>query len=69
MPIYEYRCDDCAVKYEKIVPSASSEAPPCPNCSSTKVVKLISVPGGMTGGSAQTGPCGATRASCSSGFS
>lgn len=72
MPIYEYRCTQCGVRYEKIIFSSSAPAPACPNCNSQQVVKLISVPGGMPGGNrteAGMGPCGASRAECSSGFS
>ncbi len=50
MPIYEYHCSGCGIKYEKIILSSSAtQAPPCPNCGSQDVQKLISVPGGMTG--------------------
>ena len=70
MPIYEYRCTQCGVKYEKIVFSSSAPAPACPSCNSDEVEKLISVPGGMGGSSSEaTGPCGASKASCGSGFS
>jgi putative FmdB family regulatory protein len=72
MPIYEYRCIACGVKYEKIVFKTDGQSPPCPHCASPEVEKLISVPGGMTGGSSggsEVGPCGVTRAGCSSGFS
>lgn len=72
MPIYEYRCTQCGVRYEKITFSSSDPIPACPNCHSEQVEKLISVPAGMPGGShegAGVGPCGADRGSCSSGFS
>jgi len=70
MPIYEYRCTRCGVKYEKIIFSSSASAPACPSCNSDEVEKLISVPGGMGGSSSvAAGPCGASKASCGSGFS
>lgn len=69
MPIYEYRCTQCGVRYEKIIFSSSAPAPACPSCNSEQVEKLISVPGGMGGSSTATGPCGASKVSCGSGFS
>jgi putative FmdB family regulatory protein len=69
MPIYEYRCKECGVRYERIVFSMSAPAPACPNCQSEEVEKLISVPGGMSGGDSGVASCGAPRSSCSSGFS
>jgi hypothetical protein len=47
----------------------SAPAPVCPNCQSEEVEKLISVPGGMSGGDSGVASCGAPRSSCSSGFS
>jgi len=43
MPIYEYRCEECGEKFEKLVASfrLAAEAD-CPKCGSTKVKKIIS---------------------------
>jgi putative FmdB family regulatory protein len=41
MPIFEYRCNDCETKFEKIVLSRSSDIQ-CPDCSSAHVEKLLS---------------------------
>lgn len=35
MPIYEYICEDCSARYEKLV-RANGEAIACPKCGSTK---------------------------------
>ena len=74
MPIYEYRCKECGVKFEKVLPMSSSPVPPCPSCGSSGPEKLISVPGGLGGDTAgfrgQGCPAGGAGA-CpkSSGFS
>lgn len=41
MPIYEYRCSSCGDAFEKMV-KISAPTPPCPNCSSDDVRKLVS---------------------------
>lgn len=71
MPIYEYHCNDCGISYEKIVLSqrSASESQSCPNCGSTKVAKLISVPGacGVSVGSGTKER--SAPSSCGAGFS
>lgn len=47
MPLYEYRCPDCGVKYEKIVPNFSAPIPACPGCGGGRAEKLLSIPGGV----------------------
>lgn len=32
MPIYEYRCEDCGTKFEKLVRSAEANGLACPSC-------------------------------------
>ena len=56
MPIYEYRCAECAEKFELFVRSvARQDAPTCPKCGSQRVHKAISLFGvGSTGGSSKT---------------
>ena len=43
MPIYEYRCQDCGEKFEKLV-RGNSEQPElaCPNCGGKQAQKLLS---------------------------
>ncbi|MCO4743348.1 MAG: zinc ribbon domain-containing protein [Proteobacteria bacterium] len=40
MPIYEYACESCGHRFEKLV-RMSDDAPPCPECEGA-VRKLIS---------------------------
>jgi putative FmdB family regulatory protein len=42
MPLFEYKCRDCAMKFEKIVASSVVEVV-CRNCGSPRVDKLLSV--------------------------
>jgi putative FmdB family regulatory protein len=42
MPIFEYKCQDCGTKFEKIVSSSASEVV-CKACDSPRVEKLLSV--------------------------
>jgi putative FmdB family regulatory protein len=32
MPIYEYRCEDCGTKFEKLVRRSDVESIECPSC-------------------------------------
>jgi putative FmdB family regulatory protein len=68
MPIYEYICDSCNERFEKIVINKQQEIS-CPNCSSKKASIQLSVfataggspPGGSasgSGGSCCGGGCG-----------
>jgi putative FmdB family regulatory protein len=42
MPIYEYVCNDCRTRYEKLV-RASGEPIACPHCGSAKSTLQFSV--------------------------
>jgi putative FmdB family regulatory protein len=64
MPIFEYRCRDCGMKFEKIVAS-STAAVTCKNCESPEVQMLLSVfavGSARASGSPDPGPCGACGA-------
>ena len=53
MPIYEYRCNKCGQRFEKLIRSVNQ--PPeiiCPQCHSRQVQRLISAPAVHTGGEA-----------------
>ena len=41
MPIYEYRCDDCDARFEKIV-LREPDVVECPDCAGRKTQRLIS---------------------------
>ena len=63
MPLYEYRCQDCAHDFELLV--RESTALECPACHGTKLEKQLSVfavgaDGGRSTGRLPmaTGPCG-----------
>lgn len=70
MPIYEYVCDDCGARYERIVMSKSAEIN-CPKCASSRHTLQLSV-FRTTGNSsssngkdfASLGGCGCTPKSC-----
>ncbi len=42
MPIYEYRCEACAERFEELLSSSDKPAPPCPKCGSANVVRVYS---------------------------
>mgnify|MGYP003681935130 CR=1 FL=1 len=47
MPIYEYRCQECGEKFEKLVRSMNSAlATECPNCGGQRV-NFVSINFGM----------------------
>ena len=56
MPVYEYRCESCGERFEKLVRSMRQDPPEmrCPACQGTEVRRLISAPvvhsGGVGGG-------------------
>jgi len=41
MPIYEYECKTCEKHFDKLV-RLNAPVPPCPECGSTDVTKLVS---------------------------
>ncbi len=66
MPLYEYACDKCEHTFEALV--FDGETVECPECSATKVTKLLSVPARpqsqgaglpLSGGCGEGPPCGA----------
>ena len=42
MPIYEYRCESCNVRFEEFLSSSEKPSPPCPACGSETVERLMS---------------------------
>ena len=55
MPLYEYTCRDCSSEFELLV--RGSEQPRCPECESSKLEKLLSVPAAHTAGSRDLPTC------------
>ena len=43
MPIYEYACRSCAHQFELLI-RGTSATPACPECKSTDLEKLLSLP-------------------------
>jgi putative FmdB family regulatory protein len=41
MPIYEFECEQCGVRFEELV-AAAAVPPACPECESTETRRLIS---------------------------
>jgi putative FmdB family regulatory protein len=71
MPIYEYVCDDCGERYERIVMS-QTQAITCPKCDSAKHTIQLSVFAAPANGNrssanataSSAGSCGCTPRSC-----
>jgi putative FmdB family regulatory protein len=61
MPLYEYRCHDCDLKFERYV-RAWGDAVVCPACESGSVDKLLSTFAFAGGGGSGSSPGGG--ASC-----
>ena len=78
MPIYEYRCESCAEKFELLTRFAERDSPQvCPACESTKTRVMVSS-FAFAGGDASSvsdfstessggGCCGGACGSCGSG--
>lgn len=43
MPIYEYVCRTCGVKFDHLARTMVEAAPPCPKCGAAKPEKQLSV--------------------------
>lgn len=56
MPIYEYRCDDCGTKFEKLVRRAAETATlTCPSCGESHLKQELSVFSARANGSPRVG--------------
>jgi len=68
VPIYEYRCRQCAEKFEKLVRSSAAAAKvECPKCHSSEVKKVFSVFGTSGFGTASPGFDSVSAGSCDTG--
>ncbi len=66
MPLYEYQCDACGEKFEKMIRfSEQNQRPECPVCQSKETHKLVSIfassTTGSTGGSSSSSCGGSGR--------
>lgn len=58
MPIYEYRCQDCDAKFEKLVRRAEDASElACPSCGQKNLSLQLSVFASRTGGSGGEEAC------------
>lgn len=51
MPIYEFKCEHCQQEFEHLQKVSDQSRPPCPNCHSLNVGRLVSAPGFQLKGS------------------
>jgi len=65
MPIYEYECDRCQDRFEKLVRSDCCVEVVCPSCGSDEVHKVMSLFGVRAGGPSK-GPYQPAGNSCGS---
>ncbi len=57
MPIYEYRCEDCGSKFEKLVRRAAESADiECPSCGQKHLKQELSVFAAHSGSSKSAAP-------------
>ena len=61
MPIYEYTCKDCNNEFEELVSSDKVDNPKCPECSSDKTERKMSVFGGLSGSNTTGSSCGSSN--------
>ena len=70
MPIFEYTCDDCGTKFEKLVRTSSGASDTeCPSCGQQHLTKDYSTFAARANGSSHESPapaCGAGM--CQNGF-
>jgi len=67
MPLFEYACESCKSSFELLI--RGGDTPACPQCASTRLERLLSVPAAHVAGGKQNlpicdgpppsaGPCG-----------
>ncbi len=71
MPLYEYLCQECHARFERLILSRETEGATCPSCDSSQTRRLMSVIAGLGRGGtgapmaqAQGGCCGGACPSC-----
>jgi putative FmdB family regulatory protein len=69
MPLYEYRCNNCKIEFEKIVSFSEADLKQqCPRCGSNQTIKKISAASVIGGTSANgTKSTSSTSGNCGSG--
>jgi len=69
MPIYEYVCEDCDTRFERIVLNKQQEIA-CPNCASKKAgiqLSVFATPGNGNGAAAKSSSSSGGGGSCCGG--
>ena len=57
MPIYEYTCQECGKKFEKLMRAMGDQSKaPCPSCGSKKTERAMSV-FAVSEGQSKSSPC------------
>jgi putative FmdB family regulatory protein len=54
MPIFEYQCDDCGTKFEKLMRRADSNGLACPSCGETHLTQQFSTFAAHANGAAKS---------------
>ncbi len=69
MPIFEYSCDDCGTKFEKLVRrSSDADAVRCPGCGHDHLTTEYSTFAARAGSSKNAEPAGCGAAACGQGM-
>ncbi len=58
MPIYEYKCNQCAEVFESLQLRPTNKAQPCPKCGSGNTEKLLSVTASIISSGSARSNCG-----------
>ena len=54
MPIYEYKCQDCGTKFEKLVRHSDAAETACPSCGKTRLEQQFSTFAAHSGSSSHS---------------
>jgi putative FmdB family regulatory protein len=64
MPIYEYRCQDCETRFEKLVRSSDSNEILCPSCGKNRLELQLSTFAAHSGNSRSEAPACPSAGGC-----
>ena len=56
MPLYEYRCEECGVQFEKLVGASSRDDVECTECGAEKTERQVSTFAARSTGGAASAP-------------
>ena len=68
MPLYEYLCDGCDARFERLQPMTAAHVSDCPDCGeeAKRVLSLFAAPGAV-GAGAGPSPVGPLSSACCGG--